>query len=400
MGYCACIPPNNCANDNFYPNEITKLLPEMVNAVKVFKKTAPNGKITCYLGRRDFIDNTKGTEPVDGVVLVEDGYLQGRKVFASVVVVYRFGREEDEVMGLNFTKEMELTSQQIYPSQNDATMNEVQDRLVKKLGGNAHPFIVTLPEMAPNSVVLQSEESAKPLGVLYELRVFVAARADETLHKRNSVTLAVRKVQFAPVDRSARQPSTLVSKGFALSSGKLNLEVNLEKDIYYHGDKVSANLNINNGSRKTVKCIKASVIQHVEVTMTNSRFTREVASMESKEGCPITPGSNLAKTIVLTPCGKTNKKTYGVALDGKIKDSDSNLASSTLVAQGADPNDALGIVVSYSTRITLNCGAIAGELVGDLPFKIAHPAQSTAGSSEVEVEDFAKVRRGMSVDEN
>jgi len=373
----------------------------MVNAVKVFKKTAPNGKITCYLGRRDFIDNTKGTEPVDGVVLVEDGYLQGRKVFASVVVVYRFGREEDEVMGLNFTKEMELTSQQIYPSQNDATMNEVQDRLVKKLGGNAHPFIVTLPEMAPNSVVLQSEESAKPLGVLYELRVFVAARADETLHKRNSVNLAVRKVQFAPVDRSARQPSTLVSKGFALSSGKLNLEVNLEKDIYYHGDKVSANLNVTNGSRKTVKCIKASVIQHVEVTMTNSRFTREVASMESKEGCPITPGSNLVKTIILTPCGKTNRKTFGVALDGNIKDSDSNLASSTLVSQGQNPNDALGIVISYSVRVALNCGAIGGELVADLPFKIAHPSESTAGNKgDLQVEDFAKIRRGMSIDMN
>merc|ERR1711970_1340955 len=99
----------------------------MVNAVKVFKKTAPNGKITCYLGRRDFIDNTK---------------------------------------------EMELTSQQIFPAANDTPVNEVQDRLVKKLGGNAHPFVVTLPEMAPNSVVLRSDESAKPLGVLYELRVF------------------------------------------------------------------------------------------------------------------------------------------------------------------------------------------------------------------------------------
>ena len=29
---------------------------------------------------------------------------------------------------------------------------------------------------------------------MYELRVFVAERADEKQHKRNSVTLAVRKV--------------------------------------------------------------------------------------------------------------------------------------------------------------------------------------------------------------
>jgi len=372
----------------------------MVNAVKVFKKTAPNGKITCYLGRRDFIDNTKGTEPIDGVVLVDNDYLRGRKVYATVNVVYRFGREEDEVMGLCFTKEMELTSQQIFPAANDTPVNEVQDRLVKKLGGNAHPFVVTLPEMAPNSVVLQSDESAKPLGVLYELRVFVADRSDEQLHKRNSVTLAVRRVQYAPAERSARQPSTLVSKGFALSSGKLNLEVTLEKDIYYHGDKVAANLNISNGSRKTVKCIKASVIQHVEVTMTNSHFTKTVAGMESKEGCPITPGSNLVKSIMLTPCAKTNKNTFGVALDGKVKDSDCNLASSTLVSQGQNPNDALGIVISYSVRVALNCGAIGGELVADLPFKLAHPSEATAGKGELEVEDFARMRRGMSIDQS
>merc|ERR1711970_420652 len=280
--------------------------PEMVNAVKVFKKTAPNGKITVYLGRRDFVDNTKGTEPVDGVVLVDNDYLRGRKVYATVNVVYRFGREEDEVMGLSFTKEMELTSQQIYPASSDL-VNEVQDRLVKKLGGNAHPFLVTLPELAPASVVLQNDASAKPLGVLYGLRVFVADSASEQLHKRNSVTLAVRKVQYAPVDRNCRQPSANVSKGFALSSGKLSLEVTLEKGTYYHGEEVKASVSVTNGSRKTVKTMACKVVQHVEVTMTNTHFTRNVAAMESKEGCPITPGSNLTKKFTLHPCASTNK---------------------------------------------------------------------------------------------
>merc|ERR1712050_574925 len=372
---------------------LSTVLPKMVNAVKVFKKTAPNGKLTVYLGRRDFVDNTKGTDPVDGVVLVDNDYLRGRKVYATVAVVYRFGREEDEIMGVSFVKEMELTSQQIYPANNDQ-VNEVQDRLVKKLGGNAHPFIVTLPELAPASVVLQDDASAKPLGVLYELRVFVADSASEQLHKRNSVTLAVRKVQYAPAERGTRQPSTLVSKGFALSSGKLNLEVTLEKDIYYHGEQVSANLSISNGSRKTVKSMACKVIQHVEVTMTNTHFTRDVAGMESKEGCPITPGSNLVKSFMLTPSASTNKNIGGIALDGKVEDSDANLASSTLLSQGQNPNDALGIVISYSVRVSLNCGAIGGNLVADLPFKMVHPAPSMPGSvkGEVEIEDFARLR--------
>jgi len=374
----------------------------MASAVKVFKKTAPNGKLTVYLGRRDFVDNTQGTDPVDGVVVFDNDYLRGRKVYASVVVVYRFGREEDEVMGLTFSKELELCSQQIYPAANSSSPNEVQDRLMKKLGGNAHPFNVTLPEMAPSSVVLQNDEASKPIGVLYELRVFVADSANEKQHKRNSVTLAVRKVQYAPAERCNRQPSTLVSKGFALSSGKLNLEVTLEKDIYYHGEQVTANLNIANGSRKTVKSIKCNVIQHVEVTMTNTHFTRTVGSMESKEGCPITPGSNLSKKFVLEPNARTVKNIHGIALDGKVKDADANLASSTLMSQGQNPNDVLGIAISYSARVALNCGAMGGELVADLPFKLVHPSPAIGrgASDNIVFEDFAKIRRGMSIDQN
>ena len=48
---------------------------------------------------------------------------------------------------------------QIYPSHKEAPPNDVQERLVKKLGGNAYPFSVGLPELAPASVVLQSTDT-------------------------------------------------------------------------------------------------------------------------------------------------------------------------------------------------------------------------------------------------
>ncbi|XP_068217100.1 arrestin homolog [Palaemon carinicauda] len=379
----------------------------MVNAVKVFKKTAPNGKITVYLGRRDFVDNTVTTEPVDGVVLCDNDYLRGRKVFATVTVTYRFGREEDEVMGLHFSKEMQLTNQQIYPSESKVELTAVQDRLVKKLGGNAYPFAITIPQNAPTSAQLHTgnEESNKPLGIIYELKVFVGDNGEEKPHKRNSVTLAVRKVQFAPLDRANRQPSTMVSKGFALSTGKINMEVNLERDVYYHGETIAPQISINNCSRKTVKNIKCSIVQHVELTMTNNHFTREVASLESKEGCPITPGSNLKKSFSLVPLASTNQNKYGIALDGKLKDSDANLASSTIASEKSNPNDATGIIVSYSARVRLNCGALGGELLADLPFKLLHPTPGSmepstkADGEDIVFEDFARLRRGMSVDQ-
>jgi len=75
-------------------------------------------------------------------------------------------------------------------------------------------------------------------------------------HKRSSVALAIKKLQYAPPTRGRRLPSSLVSKGFTFSQGKLNLEVTLDREIYYHGEKVAANITVTNNSRKAVKNIK------------------------------------------------------------------------------------------------------------------------------------------------
>lgn len=377
----------------------------MVNAVKVFKKTAPNGKVTAYLSRRDFVDHVSHTSPVDGVVVVDHDYLRGRRVFARVAVTYRYGREEDEVMGLHFSKELELVNTQIAPNDGKDEISDVQERLLNKLGSNAYAFSVAVPQSAPCSVTIDSgdDSSTQPLGVIYDLRLYVSDRKDERPHRRNSVCFSVRKVQYANPQGSNRQPQTLVSKSFTLSPGKLNLEVNLERDLYFHGQQVPVTLNINNASKKTVKSVKAQVVQHVEVTMTNSHFSRVVSSLESREGCPVTPGANLTKTFSLTPLASTNQKRFGIALDGQVKDQDANLASSTVVAAGKNINDALGIIVSYSLRVKLNCGAIAGELVADLPFKLMHPDPTQKPSlrkiqsSDMDIEEFSRLRRGESV---
>ncbi len=48
------------------------------------------------------------------------------------------------------------------------------------------------------------------------------------------------------------------------------------------------------------------------------------------EGFPITPCSNLTKVYSLTPLLANNKDKRGLALDGKLKHEDTNLASSTM----------------------------------------------------------------------
>lgn len=42
------------------------------------------GKVTVYVGKRDFIDHLDSVDPIDGVIVVENDYLQGRKVFGMV----------------------------------------------------------------------------------------------------------------------------------------------------------------------------------------------------------------------------------------------------------------------------------------------------------------------------
>lgn len=80
-----------------------------------------------------------------------------------------------------------------------------------------------------------------------------------------------------------------------------------------------------------MKKIKAMVQQGVDVVLfQNGQYRNTVASMETSEGCPIQPGSSVQKVMYLEPALNSNLGRKGIALDGLIKNQDSNLASSTL----------------------------------------------------------------------
>ncbi|VVC34503.1 Arrestin,Arrestin-like, N-terminal,Arrestin, N-terminal,Arrestin, conserved site,Immunoglobulin E- [Cinara cedri] len=356
-----------------------------IATLKVFKKTTPNGKVTVYVGKRDFIDHLDSIDPIDGVVVVENDYLQGRKVFGMVSTTYRYGRDEDEVMGVKFSKEMVLDRNQIVPPIKEVSeLTPIQKKLMKKFGSsNAFPFVFHFPANSPSSVTLQpgDDDSGKPLGVEYNIRTYVSDQEDDRGNQRSTIVLAIKKLQYAPPTRGQRLPSSLISKGFTFSHGKISLEVTLDREIYYHGEKVVATIVVSNSSRKSVKNIKVYVVQHTEITMVNAQFSKFVASLETREGCPITPGAAFTKQFYLVPVASSNKDRRGIALDGRLKDDDVNLASSTLISEGRGPSDQTGIVISYSVRVKLNCGTLGGELVTDVPFKLMHPNPASNDST-------------------
>ncbi|XP_054719336.1 arrestin, lateral eye-like [Uloborus diversus] len=359
------------------------------------------------MAKRDFGDYGDSVEPVEGVILVDQDYLRDRKVYGQVVTTFRYGREQDEVMGLHFSRQLYLTLDQIFPPDQETEKSELQDKLVRKLGEQAIPFTLDLPENAPASVTLQAgnEDTGAPLGVEYELKLFVAENKEEKPHRRNSVSMAIRKLQYHTPGPLNRQPSALVTKGFVLSPGKLQLEVTLDKEYYFHGEKIAVHLVVTNHSKKTIRNIRVNAIQNTEVTMINGHYSKAVAGIDSKEGCPIIPGATLSKVFYIIPSAEDNKVKRGVALDGLLRDSDTNLASSTL-----NTSDAIGIVISYMIRVRLYMGAIGGELVADVPFKLTSPTPekqkevsgmqkrvrkqlSREMSTDLIIEDFARRRQ-------
>merc|ERR1712156_261866 len=366
----------------FCPYSLLDIL-KMVVSFRVFKKGSPNNKVTIYLGRRDFIDHVTESDPIDGVLLIDKDYLQGRQVFAQLVCSFRYGKEDDETMGLSFKKELTLADEQVYPpSKHMKSLGKtrLQERLVTKLGPNSFPFQLNFPRHCPTSVSLipAPDETGSPCGVEYFIRAYVLnnedTRDDGTSrpNRKSIVSMMIRKIQYAPM-KPGRQPCTMVRKDFMFSPGDMELEATLDQQLYHHGDTVSVNISIKNNSNKMVKKISAHVLQCIDVAMfAGGHCKARIAGVETTEGCPITPGTTLNKTLKLTPNMKSIRTKAGVAIDGNIREGESNLASSTSL-QDENSKDIFGMVISYTVKVKLFLGAIGGELSAELPFILMHP---------------------------
>uniref|UniRef100_A0A8C5MLS7 Arrestin beta 2 n=1 Tax=Leptobrachium leishanense TaxID=445787 RepID=A0A8C5MLS7_9ANUR len=339
----------------------------------VFKKSSPNCKLTVYLGKRDFVDHLDRVEPVDGVVLVDTDYLKDRKVFVTLTCAFRYGREDLDVLGLSFRKDLFISTFQAYPPlpEEKKPLTRLQERLIKKLGDQAHPFYFTIPQNLPCSVTLQPgpEDTGKACGVDYEIRAFCAKSTEEKMHKRNSVRLVIRKVQFAP-EKAGPQPVAETTRHFLMSDRSLHLEASLDKELYYHGEAINVNVHVTNNSSKTVKRVKVSVRQYADICLfSTAQYKCPVAQIEQDD--QVTPSSTFCKVYTLTPLLSNNREKRGLALDGKLKHEDTNLASSTIVKEGAS-KEVLGILVSYRVKVKLVVSR-GGDVAVELPFVLMHP---------------------------
>ncbi|XP_042637256.1 S-arrestin [Orycteropus afer afer] len=361
----------------------------------IFKKVSRDKSVTIYLGKRDYLDQVTQVEPVDGVVLVDPELLQGKKVFVSLTCAFRYGQEDIDVIGLTFRRDLYFSRVQVYPPVGAASApTKLQESLLKKLGANTYPFLLTFPDHLPCSVMLQPapQDVGKCCGVDFEVKAFAADSADseeDKISKKASVRLLIRKVQHAPSEMGP-QPQAEAAWQFFMSDKPLHLAVSLSKEIYFHGEPIPVTVTVTNNTEKTVKKMKVLVEQVANVVLYSSDYyTKPVAMEETQEKVP--PNSTLTKTLTLLPLLANNRERRGIALDGKIKHEDTNLASSTIIKEGID-RTVMGILVSYQIKVKLT---VSGEVATEVPFRLMHPqpgdpAKESFQDENLVFEEFAR----------
>ncbi|XP_031713065.1 arrestin 3a, retinal (X-arrestin) [Anarrhichthys ocellatus] len=349
---------------------------------KVFKKTSKGGGLTLCLGKRDYVDHMDKVDQVDGVVKLDTADFAGRKVFVQLACAFRYGSDDLDVMGLCFRKDIWITHVQIYPENHKPSLSEMHNTLIKKLGDNTYPFTFEIPNNLPCSVSLQPgpDDKGKACGVDFEVKAFLAndkCNADETIDKKDTARLIIRKIQYAPA-KVGTGPKADVCKGFMMSDKPVHLEASLEKDLYFHGESIPIKIKINNETNKTVKKFSVTVEQTTDIVLYSAdKYTKSVYNQEFGE--TVESNSTYENTLSITPVLADNKEKRGLALDGRLKDEDTNLASTTMLRQGVE-KDLLGILVSYKIKINLMVagggllgGLTSSDVTVELPLQLMHP---------------------------
>ncbi|TRY95450.1 hypothetical protein DNTS_032475 [Danionella cerebrum] len=337
----------------------------------VFKKISKDKSVGVYMGRRDFVDRVDSVDPVDGVLLVDPEQLKGKKAYVTLSCVFRYGRDDMDVMGIAFRREIYMSTRQIYPPLQDkeqGILTRIQDKLLRKLGDNAYPFFF------------------EHCAVEFEVKAFCAESQDTKARKRSSVRLMIRKVQYAPA-KPGPAPCVETTRDFLMSDKPLHLEAQLEKQASPPMPSLSFLEQI------------ANVVLYC-----NDSYMKPVALEDS--GDSVDPGAKLDKVYTLLPLLANNRERRGIALDGKLKHEDTNLASSSIIKEGV-LKEVLGILVTYRIVVKLVVGGMMGssEVGVELPFQLMHPKPETVRESELEdemvFEEFKRTYlKGMTEDDD
>lgn len=84
------------------------------------------------------------------MILIDPEYIKDRKVYAHVLAAFRYGREDLDVLGLTFRKDLFIAQQQVYPQlEPPKQLTHLQQRLLKSSDQMHIHFIFNCQKMRP-----------------------------------------------------------------------------------------------------------------------------------------------------------------------------------------------------------------------------------------------------------
>merc|ERR1719154_69492 len=282
----------------------------------------------------------------------------------------------------------------------DSRQKKLQEALMKKLkeegDGSIIPFSIKIPAEAPNAAFIASEYKSKksPVGVSYRFSVYADTAIKEVPSKSSSASFPVLKKQIGSY---ATKKSICESKRIACEPGFFDLSLHSDSNIFFHGEGIEMTVKFENKSKKTVKFVRCDVVQHVYIPTTGSKYERVVATLESRDYCPVLPSYKYSRKFVLVPdikyIAEDNK---GIPYLGSFKTSEFQLASSYIPSENPNNLDeTLGVHVSYSVKASVAFGTVLGNISLAEDIFIYEDKSLVSGKEklsddiDVEVEDIA-----------
>ncbi|OQR68827.1 phosrestin-2-like [Tropilaelaps mercedesae] len=394
--------------------------PVQLGDVVLLRKTSSNRKVTVYMPKIEFEDLGCLTEPVEGIVTYDPTKLEpNEKVYIALVGRFRYGREEDEILGMSLCREIYMGYAPVYStrktlspqvssaSQSGSPQDKDRDPVVgpssgitpqrgqqKPLTGadsgcissrytillspfhestlpclpaEAVPFRFEFPGDAPVSMAMQrtTPDAGDTCGVRYYVRCYSCLDIDEQQTTTSLLNFPVKKVQYMSLAQNLDHtdnpalPKGTILKEFPLNGGSLYLEATLNKPVYEHGEEIRVKIYLSNSSHKTIKHVKVSVLQVADICLfSTGKWKVCVATTNNRNDCPIISGNSIEQEVVLLPKVGDNKHKYGVFVQSRSGPDPDCLASSTIVSEEQRKN-LFGIVVDYEVKVKLCLGTLS-----------------------------------------
>lgn len=343
---------------------------------QVFKKTCPNGKITIYLPKRDYIETSTHVEPIEGVLVVDPNYVGARQVYVQLQMTFRYGCEEDEVMDVPLKRSLYIDTHQVYPPVKDINPSVTQANLANKLGSFAFPFILEIPPLAAPSTVMQRrlKQEGELMGMDYEVMAFVGHN-DADIHARNSCKVSVRKLQDIPASlSSSKKPEGQMTKTMLIGMGPVTIHCTLGSRVVQPDETIPVTVTVKNDAKRDIKRLKVKLVQKIECPFFGKTKARARTIMKIDDKINLGYCGEISKNYTLLATPPPRRETGEFLLQGQFDSTAvDTLACSTVYNNGVNKDDVFGICVSYAVRVKATFGSLPEDVILDVPFTLKVP---------------------------